>query len=69
MASIMTKFWTICVAGKNNTVTERYYTLEEAMEAAENKAKTNPSEIYLILELVAYTEGESSVSVNTEIVE
>ena len=69
MASIMTKFWTICVAGKNNTVTERYYTLEEATEAAENKAKTNPSEIYLILELVAYTEGESSVSVNTEIVE
>ena len=69
MESEMTKFWTICVAGKNNTVTERYYTLEEATEAAENKAKTNPSEIYLILELVAYTEGESSVSVNTEIVE
>ena len=65
----MTKFWTICVAGKNNTVTDRYYTFEEAQEAAENKTKINPSEIYLILELVAYTEGESIVSVNTEIVE
>ena len=69
MTSEMIKFWTICVAGKNNTVTERYGTFEKAKLAAENKAKINPSEIYLILELVAYTEGESSVSVNTEIVE
>ena len=69
MTNTMTKFWTICVAGKNNTVSDRYYTLEEATEAAESKAKINPSEIYLILELVAYTEGEYTVTVNTEIVE
>lgn len=69
MTNTMTKFWTICVVGKNNTLMERFYTFEEAKKAAEDRAKINPNEVYLILELVAYSEGEYTINVNTEIVE
>lgn len=66
MTNTMTQFWTIGVAGRNNTFTERYYSFEEAQEAAINKAKLDPSTTYLVLKLEGYTTGEYLVNINFE---
>lgn len=66
MTNTMTQFWTIGVAGRNNNFTERYYSLEEAQEAAVNKAKLDPSTTYLVLKLEGYTTGEYLVNINFE---
>lgn len=66
MTNMMTQFWTIGVAGRNNTLTERYYTFEEAQEAAINKAKLDPTTTYLVLKLEGYTTGEYVINVTFE---
>lgn len=59
----MKKFWIVAVANMCNMLSERYYTYEDAVEAAEEKSKLSPGNIFLVLELCGYAEGSMSVNV------
>ena len=62
----MTKFWTITVAGMYNTLTERFYTYEQAKNEAIKRAQKAPNLTFLVLELKGYAQGNSVVEVDYE---
>ena len=65
----MLQFWTVGVAGRMNNLMERYYSYEDAHDAAVKKAQNDPTNIYLVLKLEGYAEGEITVNVNSEALE
>ena len=65
----MLQFWTVGVAGRMNNLNERYYSYEDAHDAAVKKAQKDPTNIYLVLKLDGYAEGEISINVNSEALE
>lgn len=60
----MTKFWTIVVAGMYNTLTERFYTYEQAKNEAIKRAQKAPNLTFLVLELKGYAQGTSNTEVS-----
>ena len=68
MSSLL-QFWTVGVAGKLNNLTERYYTYDDARDAATRKAQIDPTNIYLILKLDGYVEGKYNVTITSEAVQ
>lgn len=57
----MVKFWVVGTSTQLNNLNHRFYTYEEAQDEALAKTALNPKEVYLVLELVGYAEGQSNV--------
>lgn len=62
----MEKFWIIAVANELNSLSERFYSYDEARQEADRRSKMSPNLYFLVLELKGYAKG--TMTVDTEYV-